>query len=81
MPPKEIGDRFLPDHEVYWVVWCPTKPYMPPRVKHNDLWRAENEADRLAKLNPCHEFVVLQAVNTRVAGGMVRQQFATPLPF
>lgn len=39
------------------------------------------EADRMARLNPGHEFVVLMAINTRTASGMVRQQFVTPPPF
>lgn len=80
MPPKET-EKHLPIEDAYFIVWCPDKPEMPPRVKHYHRWQADNEADRLARLNPGQEFVVLEAVSSRVASGMVRKEFVPPVPF
>lgn len=43
----------------FWLVWSPNGE-QPPRIRHPDEASAEQEAGRLADLNPGREFYVLQ---------------------
>lgn len=44
----------------FWVVWCPNGG-RPPRVRHEDIESAEEEAARLATAHPESQFYVLES--------------------
>lgn len=46
----------------FWLVWNQSAGY-PPRFCHETRISAEKEAERLARLNPGQEYVVLEAVS------------------
>lgn len=47
---------------IFYVVWNPAHGL--PRCQHSTLAEARREAERLARLNPDHEFHVLASVGT-----------------
>lgn len=49
------------DGERFWIVWNPKSP-RPPTYRHRSEESARDEAERLARLNPGQEFIVLGAV-------------------
>jgi hypothetical protein len=48
--------------EFAWYVWCPESG--PPTHRHGSERDAIREAERLARNNPGHRFMVLQLVGT-----------------
>lgn len=47
-------------HEVFYMVWCPSTGRT--KVRHKDKQQAKNEAERLARQNRGQEFHVLCSV-------------------
>ena len=56
--------------ETFWMVWSPQG--RAPTVRHVSLKQAEQEAERLFKLDPTCEFYVLQAVSKAEWAPIVR---------
>ena len=50
----------IPDYSPFWMVW--RVGGMLPSHRHTTEESARQEAQRLAKLHPGHEFIVLRAV-------------------
>lgn len=65
---------------VFWIVWSPTGKH-PPTMRHNTEQGAIDEAERLARLNPCQEFYCLSAEHLRVTDNMLRVRLEHPMPF
>lgn len=66
----------------FYLVWCDGGD--SPRHKHNSITSAENEADRLARLNPGKEFFVLIPSSKTVERRVVIERFdvlAGEVPF
>ena len=57
--------------EQFWVVWNPQRN--PPMYKHMTEEAAIAEAERLARLNPDHTFIVLEAIAARTTDTMLRR--------
>ncbi|SDI64940.1 hypothetical protein SAMN04487926_12138 [Paraburkholderia steynii] len=64
----------------FWIVWSP-QGVTPPQYRHETLGVAIAEAERLAKLRPGDEFIVLEAVAARCVDGMQRITFSPEVPF
>lgn len=73
----------LPDHQpapdAFWIVWNPEG--RNPTHRHGSESSANNEAERLARMNPGQAFIVLRAVGARSVDGMQRVTYAEPIPF
>jgi len=65
--------------EKFWLVWCPNG-LRPPTYRHDTHESAEQEAVRLARLNPGKEFYVLAALKVAVADGVVVTTLNSPAP-
>lgn len=71
----ETGQKPSPPR--FWFVW--NENGRAPSFKHMTQALATSEAERLARLNPGHTFVVLESVSLRKVDGMVRENYA-PAP-
>jgi hypothetical protein len=68
----------------FWFVWNPQGN--APTCRHGSEQSAINEAERLARLNPGQEFVVLEALHVRCVDSMKRvdlrqQPYVDDMPF
>lgn len=54
----------------FWFVWNPQGN--APTYRHPSEQSAVDEAERLARLNPGHKFVVLEALHVRCVDSMQR---------
>ena len=59
--------------KTFWLVWNPHGH--APTFKHYSLRSAEEEAERLARLNPEEVFIVLQSMYARCVSNMRRINF------
>jgi hypothetical protein len=62
----------------FWFVW--NTDGHAPRHQHATLFSAENEAQRLARENRSHTFIVLQSVSAYTVDDMVKVDLR-PAPF
>lgn len=60
----------------FWVVWSPGAG--APVVRHESEASAIDEAERLARVCPGDEFIVLASVCSRHVGGMIRVDLSAP---
>lgn len=51
------NDRIIPK---FWFVWNPNS--LNPRFKHDTVESATTEAERLARMHPGQEFIVLESI-------------------
>lgn len=65
------------EHTTFWFVWNPQR--RAPSYKHPSKESAKTEAERLARLNPGEEFIVLESVATCVSRGVVWEQHEMPV--
>jgi hypothetical protein len=59
--------------KTFWLVW--DHGGGNPTVKHENYWGAQNEAQRLARLNPGRQFVVLEATHAFQVTDMHQTEF------
>lgn len=66
--------------QAFWMVWSPQGN--PPTRKHDTEEGAIREAERLARVTPDAEFIVLVAIHMRsVKSPMKRVRLLQELPF
>ena len=75
----ESLNRQQSEKEAFWIVWNPQG--RNPTHRHGSEFSANNEAERLARLNPGQVFIVLRAVGARMVNDMQRVSFVEEAPF
>lgn len=58
---------------IFWCVWCENGG--SPTVKHREFSTAKAEAQRLARVNPGHRFVVLAATVAFQKSDLIETRF------
>jgi Domain of unknown function (DUF4406) len=81
-PPRPVaGAASTSDGGIkFWLVWSPSGT-KPPKYRHRSIGEAATEAERLAAVNPCSEFIVLGAETSRRMESMKRTDFDAEIPF
>ncbi len=67
--------------EKFWIIWSPTGHHTP-KHRHETWTSAVSEAERLARMHPGSEFIVMGAETSRRVDNMQRVDFAAmEVPF